>query len=78
MNADKKALLDELGDLMNRHVESVPEGEERDEVVNRCLEVLLLFGFISSYVAGLDEDTMHDLVHQTYADLKESNKDNAN
>ena len=74
----KKVLLDELGDLMNRHVEAVPEGDERDEVINACLEVLLLFGFISAYVAGIDEDMMHDMVHDVFTDLVKANEKNAN
>lgn len=74
----KKVLLDELGDLMNGHVEAVPEGDERDEVINACLEVLLLFGFISAYVAGIDEDTMHDMVHDVFTDLVKVNEKNAN
>jgi hypothetical protein len=74
----KKVLLDELGDLMNRHVEAVPEGDERDEVINACLEVLLIFGFISAYVAGIDEDTMHDMVHDVFTDLVKANEKNAN
>jgi len=74
----KKVLFDELGDLMNRHVEAVPEGDERDEVINACLEVLLLFGFISAYVAGIDEDTMHDMVHDVFTDLVKANEKNAN
>ena len=74
----KKVLLDELGDLMNRHVEGVPEGDERDEVINACLEVLLIFGFISAYVAGIDEDTMHDMVHDVFTDFVKANEKNAN
>ena len=77
MKEIKKKILDDLGDLMNKYIEEIQDEDARTEMINNCLEVLVLFALISSHVAGIDEDTMHDLVHETYADLMTSGEKNA-
>lgn len=74
----KRKILDDLGGLMNGYIDPIQDEEERKEMIHNCLEVLLMFGFISGHVAGIDEDTMHDLVHETYEDLRASKQNEAN
>lgn len=78
MKGVKRKILDDLSGLMNSYIDPIESEEERTDMINDCLQVLLMFGFISGHVAGLDEDTMHDLVHETYEDLRASKQNEAN
>lgn len=78
MTGVKKQILDDLSALMNKYINEVEGEDAKQEMVNSCLEVLLMFAFISAHVAGIDEETMHELVGDTYEDLIASEKNNAN